>query len=110
MNLLFVCTENRLRSPTAEALFDGYPGVRARSAGIGSQAPVRVTRELIDWAHVVVVMEAVHREHIQREHCDALHDTPLVCLDIPDRFPFMDAELVELLERRVPEHVTLPAR
>jgi predicted protein tyrosine phosphatase len=110
MNLLFVCTENRLRSPTAETLFDGYAGVRARSAGIGPLAPTPVSRELIEWAHVVVVMEAMHRDEIEREHGDALGDTPLVCLDIPDRFPYMDAELVELLERRVPEHVSLPER
>jgi predicted protein tyrosine phosphatase len=55
-------------------------------------------------------MEAMHRDEIEREHGDALGDTPLVCLDIPDRFPYMDAELVELLERRVPEHVSLPER
>lgn len=110
MNLLFVCTENRLRSPTAAALFDAHPGVRARSAGIGPLAPTPVSRELIEWAHVIVVMEAMHRDEIEREHAAALAGTPVICLDIPDRFPYMDAELVELLEQRVPEHVSLPER
>ena len=38
MNVLFVCSENRLRSPTAEAIFSEHPGVRARSAGLGPLA------------------------------------------------------------------------
>jgi len=110
MNLLFVCTENRLRSPTASQLFDAYPGVRARSAGIGPLAPTPVSRELIDWAHVVVVMESRHAREIEQRFARALDDTPIACLDIPDRFPYMDSELIELLERRVPEHVSLPRR
>jgi predicted protein tyrosine phosphatase len=108
VNLLFVCTENRLRSPTAEAVFGAFPGVRARSAGVGTMAPTPVSRELIDWAHAVVVMEPMHQQEIEREHADVLQDTPVVCLDIPDRFPYMDPELVERLEQRLPEHVSLP--
>lgn len=110
MNLLFVCTENRLRSPTAAELFDGCTGIRARSAGIGPLAPTPVSRELIDWAHVVVVMESMHAREIEQRFGRALDDTPIACLDIPDRFAYMDAELIELLERRVPEHVSLPRR
>lgn len=36
MRLLFVCSQNRLRSPTAEVVFSAYPGVEAISAGPGS--------------------------------------------------------------------------
>jgi len=108
MNLLFVCSENRLRSPTAEAIFSDYPGVRARSAGLGPLAGTPVSRALIEWAHVVLVMEPMHKHAIEREHADLLNDTPVISLDIPDRFPYMDPELVELLERRVAGHVSLP--
>lgn len=110
MNLLFVCTENRLRSPTAEAIFSDYDGVKARSAGLGPLAGTPVSGELIEWAHVVIVMEPMHEQEIQRQYGDRLDDTPLVCLNIPDRYPYMDDELVELLKRRVPEHVSLPER
>ena len=33
MRILFVCSENRLRSPTAEVIFSEYDGVEAVSAG-----------------------------------------------------------------------------
>ena len=33
MRILFVCSENRLRSPTAAAVFSDYDGIEAISAG-----------------------------------------------------------------------------
>jgi len=108
MNVLFVCSENRLRSPTAEAIFSEHPGVRARSAGLGPLAGTPVSRELIEWAHVVLVMEPTHRREIESDYADLLDNTPIISLDIPDRFAYMDPELVDLLRRKVPEHVSLP--
>ena len=31
--LLFICSENRMRSPTAEKMYDGFPGYEVKSAG-----------------------------------------------------------------------------
>lgn len=110
MKLLFVCSENRLRSPTAEAVFSQYEGVQARSAGLGPFAETPVSGPLIEWADVVVVMEKDQKEAIQREFGDALGDRPLISLDIPDQYAYMQPELVRLLEKRVPELVRLPAQ
>ena len=33
-NPLFICSRNRLRSPTAEAVFAAWPGVETASAGL----------------------------------------------------------------------------
>lgn len=43
MNLLFVCSENRLRSPTAEAVFCKYAGVNAIGAGTNGDAETPVS-------------------------------------------------------------------
>ncbi|NVN90410.1 MAG: hypothetical protein HXX11_07365 [Desulfuromonadales bacterium] len=48
MKLLFVCSRNRLRSPTAEAVFSTFPGVEARSAGTSHDAEETISAELID--------------------------------------------------------------
>ena len=45
MHLLFLCSRNRRRSLTAEKLFDGYNGHKARSAGTESNARVAPTRK-----------------------------------------------------------------
>jgi len=39
-NLLFLCSQNKLRSPTAEAVFADYPGVEVDSAGLNNDAEV----------------------------------------------------------------------
>lgn len=106
MNLLFVCTENRLRSPTAEAVFSRYRGVKALGAGIGPAAARAVSRELIEWADKVFVMEAFHRELLLEKYPDLFNGRQqLVCLNIPDRFGYMDPELVQLLESGVSEYL-----
>jgi predicted protein tyrosine phosphatase len=103
MNLLFVCTENRLRSPTAEAVFSQYEGIAAISAGVSPSAATVVSRELIEWADIVFAMEEYHRALLAGEYQQLFNGRRLVCLDIPDRFAYMDPLLVELLESKVSE-------
>jgi len=72
MNLLFVCSENRLRSPTAERVFSDYPGVNAIGAGTNSDAETTVTGDLIEWADVVFVMEKSHKNKISKKFNELL--------------------------------------
>lgn len=58
--LLFICSENRLRSPTAEAVLSEYDGVEAIGAGTNADAETPVSADLIEWADIVFVMEKVH--------------------------------------------------
>ena len=102
MNVLFVCSRNRYRSPTAEALFDGRDGVVARSAGTAPDAEQVVDADLIDWADLILVMEPRHRKALDRAFGPQLRAKRVGVLDIPDRFDEMDPELVALLEERVP--------
>lgn len=57
MTVLFVCTQNRLRSPTAEQVFADWPGVETMSAGLGNEAATPVSPELLAWADTIFVME-----------------------------------------------------
>lgn len=43
MHLLFLCSQNKRRSLTAEKLFNGYESHDARSAGTENNARVKVT-------------------------------------------------------------------
>lgn len=60
-NLLFLCSRNRLRSPTAERVFADWPGVETASAGLAPDADEPLTPEHLDWADLIFVMEPVHR-------------------------------------------------
>jgi predicted protein tyrosine phosphatase len=108
MNLLFVCSENRLRSPTAETVFSGYPGVQAIGAGVNPEAARPVSAELIEWADAVLVMENSHRILLADKYKNLLERKTLASLDIPDQFMRMQPELIKLLQERVPLYVRLP--
>ena len=105
MRVLFLCARNRRRSPTAEALFAGRPGLEAASAGLAPDAEEVVTPDLLDWAQLIFVMEPAHRAKLRRQFGAHLRHARVVCLDIPDRYGFMDAALVALLEARAGVHL-----
>ena len=106
-NLLFVCSENRLRSPTAEVVFSAYPNIEAIGAGTNADAATVVSGDLIEWADIVFVMEKVHRNKIGKKFRSHLKDKRVIVLAIPDDYSFMDPSLVSLLKVRVARYVNL---
>lgn len=107
MNLLFVCSENRLRSPTGEEVFAKYDGINSIGCGTNSDAETVVSGDLIEWCDIVFVMEKTHRNKVSKKFKDLLKDKKLVCLDIPDNYDRMDPVLIRILENRVSKHVRL---
>ena len=103
--ILFICSQNRLRSPTAEQVFANYPGLEVSSAGTNHDAENPLTAELVSWADIIVVMEKRHRAKVQRRFRAALLGQRIICLDIPDDYAFMQPELVELLGARMARHL-----
>lgn len=99
--VLFICSMNRLRSPTAEQVFANHPGMECDSAGLNNDAHNPVTGELIEWAALIFVMEKAHRTKLSKRFRKNIGNRRVVCLDIPDDYDFMDPELVELLKRKV---------
>lgn len=106
LRVLFVCGRNRLRSPTAERVFADRPDLEVASAGLAHDSETPLTRDLIDWAEVILVMEPSHRSKVVARHRRSLGGKRLACLEIPDRYEFMDPELVRLLEAKAPPHMT----
>jgi len=67
MHLLFVCSQNKRRSLTAEKLFDGQNGHHARSAGTENNARIKLTPGLVGWADIIFCMEKKTRPEVERE-------------------------------------------
>ncbi|MCW1883545.1 phosphotyrosine protein phosphatase [Luteolibacter flavescens] len=103
--LLFLCSRNRLRSPTAEAIF-ARDGIETDSAGLSPDAEVILSDEQIEWADLILVMETSHRVRLNRDYGRHLKGKRIVVLGIPDRYDFMEPALVSLLEVRCARHVT----
>jgi predicted protein tyrosine phosphatase len=107
MKLLFICSRNQWRSPTAAALFEGRPGVEARSAGTEPGARIRVTEGLLGWADRIFVMERKHGAYLRDRFGEALAGREIECLHVPDEWEAGDPELIDALvaalSGRVPE-------
>jgi predicted protein tyrosine phosphatase len=106
--VLFVCGQNRLRSPTAEQVFSKRADLEVASAGTNHDADTPLTAELVEWADVIFVMENEHRSKLQRQFRSSLKSKRVICLDIPDDYEFMDPMLVRMLENRVARHLPNP--
>ena len=107
MRLLLVCSENRLRSPTAAAIFEAYDGVEAIGAGTNADADTPASGDLIQWADAILVMEESHRSKISTKFKPLISGKKLAVMGIPDKFKYMQPELVSLLKKRVPKYVAL---
>ncbi|WP_434106011.1 low molecular weight protein tyrosine phosphatase family protein [Paraburkholderia caffeinilytica] len=97
---LFVCSKNRLRSPTAEQVFAAWPNVETDSAGLGADAEVPLSPEQLRWADIVFVMEKTYRARLLEKFHAYLNGKKMICLDIPDDYAVMQPELVALLEQK----------
>lgn len=102
LNVLFVCSRNQWRSPTAEQVWRKHPQIAARSAGTSPNARHKVSVEDIRWASVILVMEEKHKSRLTAEFTRLLENKPIHVLDIPDDYKYMDPELIDILEQSVP--------
>lgn len=98
---LFVCSQNRLRSPTAEEVFSKLHGIECASAGTDEHADVPIDPELIAWADTIYVMETAHKIRITKRFKKHLSSKRIVVLGIPDDYEFMQPELISLLLKKV---------
>ncbi len=98
--LLFICSQNKLRSPTGEEVYADHPTVEADSAGLNNDAEVPLSPEQIEWADVIFVMEKAHRGRMNRKFQEFLAGKRVVVLGIPDDYDYMDSALVKLIKSR----------
>ncbi|MEM9520798.1 MAG: phosphotyrosine protein phosphatase [Actinomycetota bacterium] len=99
--ILFVCSRNQWRSPTAERIYAREPGLAVRSGGTSPKARCRVSEADVRWADAIFVMERKHRDRLAATFPRAMQYKVVHVLGIPDEYQFMDPELIELLEQVV---------
>ena len=100
LKALFICSQNKLRSPTAEQVFAAWPDVETDSAGLNNDAETPLTVEQIAWADIILVMEKQHFNRLRAKFKAHLGAKRIICLNIPDEFGFMEPALIRLLEAR----------
>ena len=99
MKVLFICNQNENRSKTAETIFKNRKGWKVKSAGLYNENPV--TKEQIEWADLIMVMEDQQRKEIAERFPKEYLQKRIISLDIQDRYSFGDKELIDLLKKKV---------
>ena len=101
VKILFVCSMNKWRSPTAEKIYAQKPLVVTRSAGTSKNARRTVSSGDLRWADIVIVMEEKHRQRIAADYPGEMRYKKLCVLGIPDDYKFMDPELIDELRTAI---------
>ncbi len=107
---LFVCEEQRLRSPTAEQIYSENPELDVRSAGLGKNAKIPVTLELLEWADVIFVMARPQRNRIRKKFPNMYAQKEIICLYVPDEYDYMDPILIHKLTQKLSPYLGAPTR
>ena len=101
LRILFICSRNQWRSPTAEKLWRNANGILVRSAGTSPKARRTVSEADIRWADVIFAMEPKHKQQLKQKFSTLLAETTIQVLNIPDEYGYMDPELIEMLQDEV---------
>lgn len=108
LKLLFICSQNRIRSLTAEHMLQGVPGYAVKSAGTEPNSRIRVNEGHIGWSDLIFVMEKKHRRILDENFPEASNGKQIICLHIPDQFRYMEPALIDELKAAIAQHIPLP--
>jgi predicted protein tyrosine phosphatase len=106
--LIFICSQNKLRSLTAECLYRGFPNYTVKSAGTSPNARVRVNAGHIGWADTIFVMEKKHSRLLAQKFGETLAGRRVICLRIPDVYRYMEPALIDELKANLSPYVEVP--
>lgn len=107
-NLLFICSQNRSRSFTAEKMYEGFASYAVKSAGVEPEARVVVNQGHVEWADVIFVMESDHSRRLREMFGAALDGKIIINLCIPDVYRPMSPALIAELQASLSNHVQVP--
>jgi len=107
LKILFICSRNRRRSPTAESLFSRHPTIEAASAGTSPDADTPLSADLIEWADIIYVMENIHRRRVSEKFRSLLKTRKITVLGITDKYDYLDPDLVKLLRTKLAHHLSV---
>jgi predicted protein tyrosine phosphatase len=98
--ILFICSANVDRSPTAAHIYAKREGFEAKSAGVSWSARKRVTAELIQWADIILCMEEWQKQFIEKEFSDVISHQKTGYLDITDDYLYMQPMLIDVIKEK----------
>ena len=100
-HILFVCSQNKLRNPSAETIFPEKEGFDVLSAGLNNGAEIPLTAELVEWAETIFVIEKAQRNKLRKKYRKSINKQNVICLEIPNDHEYMGPKLIAILEQKL---------
>jgi len=101
--VLFVCTQNKVRSLTAENLYRARPDLEVKSCGTANFARIQISPDLVKWADAVFTFDDTQTAVLASDFRKDVAEKPVVCLGLPDVFTYKsDALVVKLIAKLDP--------
>ena len=100
MKILFVCSANIDRSPTAELIYSDRSNLEVKSAGVSDYAMTPISLKLVKWADIILCMEEKHKQKIENKYSDNLKNKIIDFLDVPDIYEYMNINLVNIIKEK----------
>ena len=99
--ILFVCSANKDRSPTAENIYKNKKGLKVKSAGTLNCAQTPLTADLLQWADIVLCMSKHHQKHIEDTFPEIIASKTIDSLNIADVYSYMEPLLIKVITEKV---------
>lgn len=90
-----------MRSPTAADVVAAWDGFTTDFAGLSNDADEKLSLDHIEWADTIIVMEQRQKKRLTALFGIALGQKRVVVLGVPDKFDYMQPELVTLLDQKL---------
>lgn len=107
--ILFVCSINKMRSYTAEKIYEKFDQYQIRSRGTENGARVKITAGDIGWADMIFTMEKRHTNRIRKKFKEEVSEKKIITLFIEDVYDPMEPALIEELRRKLSRYILFPS-
>ena len=101
LRVLFVCTQNKVRSLTAEHLYRERQDLEVRSCGTAAFAKNQLTEEVMKWADMVFIFDELQAEVIKQKFGKSAFGKEIISLGLADVFQYKSESLVLKLTAKI---------
>lgn len=96
-----------MRSTTAADIAAQWTNIKTDFAGLSNDADERLSVEQVNWATILFVMERRQQNRLSQMFGAELKGKRAICLNIPDKYSYMQPELIALLTPKLISHLRI---
>ena len=108
LRVLFICTQNKVRSLTAEHLYRERPDLDVRSCGTAAFAKNQLTEEIMKWADMVFIFDQSQADVIENRFGKDALGKEIVSLGLEDIYQYKSENLVLKLTAKIEPYLGRP--